>query len=71
MQVVLKYTIRDEKKNIIEEIEVESSAALLFNREVDLLVRLSGFIVEKEFGGFDESPYTSDSYRRILILKKE
>ena len=70
MDLKLQYIVRDSNQNIIEEVEVESSAALLFNREVDLLVRLSGFKIQEELGGFDESAYTPESFRRILILKK-
>jgi len=70
MDLRLRYIVRDSDQNIIEEVTVESSAALLFNRELDLLLRLSGFEIEKEFGGFDESAYTPESFRRILILKK-
>ena len=70
MDLNLRYIVRDSDQHIIEEVSVESSAALLFNREVDLLIRLSGFEIEKEFGGFDESAYTPESFRRILILKK-
>jgi SAM-dependent methyltransferase len=70
MRVDLKYIVRDEHQNIVEEVNVESSAALLFDREVDILIRLSGFEVEKELGGFDDSPYLPESTRRILILKK-
>ena len=71
MNLKLRYIVRDSDQKIIEEVKVESSAALLFNREVDLLIRLSGFVIEDEFGGFDESAYTPESFRRILILKKE
>ena len=70
MDMDLRYIVRDNDQNIVEEVRVVSSAALLFNREVDLLIRLSGFEIEKEFGGFDESAYTPESFRRILILKK-
>ena len=70
MTVDLRYIVRDSKKKIIEEVKVESKAALLFSREVDLLIRLSGFKVETEFGGFDGSAYKPESARRILILKK-
>lgn len=70
MDLKLRYVVRDSEQNVIEEVNVVSSAALLFNREVDLLVRLSGFEVEMELGGFDESAYTPESFRRILILKK-
>ena len=71
MELNLRYIVRDSDQNIIEEVNVESSAALLFDREVDLLIRQSGFEIEKELGGFDESAYTPESFRRILILKKE
>ena len=71
MDLKLRYIVRDSNQNIIEEVKVESSAALLFNREVDLLIRLSGFEIDKELGGFDESAYTPESFRRILILKKD
>jgi len=71
MKVNLRYIVRDSMKNIIEEVKVVSTAALLFNREIDLLIRLSGFKIEEELGGFDEAAYTLESYRRILILKKQ
>ena len=70
MDVNLQYIVRDAQQNIIENIEVVSSTALLSNREVDLLIQLSGFIVEEELGGFDGQAYSSESSRRILILKK-
>ena len=55
----------------IETIQVVSNAAVIFNREADLLMRISGFEVIEEFGGFDERRYTQDCGRRILILKKK
>ncbi|TFH09296.1 MAG: class I SAM-dependent methyltransferase [Candidatus Thorarchaeota archaeon] len=70
MQVNLRYIVRDSNQNIIEEVKVESSAALLFDKEIDLLIHLARFEIENEFGGFDESAYTTESVRRILILKK-
>lgn len=70
MKMNLKYIVRDKNQDIIEEVNVESSMALLFNREVDLLVQLTGFEIEKEFGDFVGSPYTLDCWHRILILKK-
>ena len=52
-------------------IQVVSNAAVIFNREANLLMRISGFEILEEFGGFDERPYTQDCGRRILILKKK
>jgi SAM-dependent methyltransferase len=70
MQVSLKYIVRNSNDEIIDEVSVESAAALLFNREVDLLLHISKFEVVDEFGDLNENPYTSESGRRILILKK-
>lgn len=70
MDFKLRYIIRDLTGKIIDEIRVDSPAALLYTREVDLLLRLTGFHVEEEFGDFDRNPYGHDSTRRILILKK-
>jgi len=70
MTVNLQYIVRDSEQNIIEEMEVVSSAALLYNRDVDNLINRSGFVVVDEFGGFDGQSYSSESGRRILILKK-
>lgn len=71
MNLNLRYIVRDAEQNVIEEVEIASSTALLYNREVDLLIRLSGFVVEDELGGFDGDEYTPESGRRILILKKK
>ncbi len=70
MTVNLQYIVRDSEKNIIEEVEVVSSAALLYNKDIDLLISRSGFMVVDELGGFDGQSYSSESGRRILILKK-
>lgn len=70
MTVNLQYIVRDNNQDFIEEVIVESPVALLFNREVDLLVQVAGFEIEKELGDFDGSPYSSECGHRILILKK-
>ena len=70
MTVDLQYTVRDPEGNILEEVEVASSNALLFDRDVDHLISLSGFVVVDELGGFDGQSYSSESGRRILFLKK-
>jgi len=70
MIVNLRYIVRDSDQIILEEVEVVSSMALLYNKEVDRLIRISGFVVVDELGGFDGQSYTSESGRRILILKK-
>ncbi len=70
MNFKLRYIVRDQTGEIIEEVKVNSPAALLYNREVDLLLRLSRFQIIEEFGDFESNPYNHDSTRRILILKK-
>ncbi len=67
----LTFTVREiETGNIVEEIHEESTVALIFNREADLLVRMSDFAVEQEFGEFDERPFTPNCGRRIMMLRK-
>ncbi|MHA3962288.1 MAG: class I SAM-dependent methyltransferase [Candidatus Thorarchaeota archaeon SMTZ1-45] len=70
MRVELHYTIQDVNGNVINTINVVSGAALIFNREADLLVRMSGLNNENEFGDFQKNPFTLDSGRRIFILRK-
>jgi hypothetical protein len=53
----------------IERIETQSITSLIFPREIDLLVKLSGFRVLEEYGNWDFSPYRLDTYRRIMVLK--
>lgn len=70
MDFKIRYIIRDQNEKIIEEVRVDSPAALLYNREVDLLIRLSRFKIIEELGDFQGNPYEQVSPRRILILKK-
>jgi SAM-dependent methyltransferase len=70
MRVNLRYTVQDSKGNVIDEINVVSGAALIFNREADLLIRLSGMKIEDEFGDFEKNPYSPDSGRRVFVLRK-
>ncbi|MBY8998229.1 MAG: class I SAM-dependent methyltransferase, partial [Candidatus Thorarchaeota archaeon] len=69
MRIELRYTVRDVDGQVINEIDVVSGAALLFQQEVDLLIQMSSMIIENEFGDFEKNPYTPDSGRRIFVLK--
>lgn len=71
MRANLHYIVRDAAKNIIEDHQVVSGAALLFNREVDLLLELAQFEIIEELGSFEGEPYFSESGRRLLILRKK
>ncbi|MFX1558993.1 MAG: class I SAM-dependent methyltransferase [Promethearchaeota archaeon] len=70
MHVELRYTVTDADGEVINRIDVVSKVSLIFNREVDLLIRMSGMHIEDEFGDFEKNPYTPDSGRRIFVLEK-
>jgi len=49
-------------------VQSESVTAIIFNREADLLLRLSGFRVLEEYGNWDLQPYGPGMTKRILVL---
>ena len=55
----------------VERIETESTTALITAQEGDRLLKLAGFQVVKEYGGWDFSPFKPGSWRRILVLRNE
>ncbi len=73
---ILEMTLRfrvdypEDSKRPSETIELLSGTALIYNREADLLIRMTNFELVEEFGWFDEQAYSPDSGRRILILRK-
>ena len=71
LRVDLQYIVRSADGSIVETVKDTSGAALISDVEADLLIRKSGFEVISEAGGFDNSPYDTDSSRRILLLKKK
>ena len=70
MRVELRYVVEKPIGIVVEEISVVSGAALIMNHEADFLIEETGFQVVDEFGDFEKNPFTSDSGRRILILRK-
>ncbi len=50
--------------------ELLSGAALIHNREANMLMRMSDLEIVEEFGDFDRRPFSSDCGRRILVLRK-
>lgn len=73
MRVELTYKIRlpeNPGNSWDKQIRIVSGAALIYNREADLLIRLSGFRVVEELGSFARDPYTPDSPRRIIVLER-
>jgi SAM-dependent methyltransferase len=70
MRMDLQYTVRDSDGLIIKQVDVVSGAALIFNRDADKLVQEAGFEVVDELGDFEGAPYSPDSGRRILVLRR-
>ena len=71
LELNLVYTVRDvETEDVLDIIEQTSTAALLYNREANLLFRIAGLHIESEFGDFSESDYTNESGRRIILLHR-
>ncbi|MHA1771888.1 MAG: class I SAM-dependent methyltransferase [Candidatus Thorarchaeota archaeon] len=68
LRLKLTYSIRS-KDGSTRTIESESGAAIIFNREANLLIKMAGFRVVEEYGDFDRRPYSSDCGRRILLLQ--
>lgn len=50
-------------------IQGESTDAMIFDREADLLLRLSGFKVLEEYGDWDFQPYSLGMKKRIMVLR--
>jgi len=53
----------------VDRIETKSITSLFLTREIDLLLKVSGFHIIEEYGGWDFSLYKPDTYRRIMVLK--
>lgn len=70
MRVELRYVVEDSDGILKDEVSVVSGAALIFSEDVDTLIKEAGFQIVDEFGDFEKNPFTGDSGRRILILKK-
>jgi len=71
LELNLLYTVRDAKtEEVLDVIERTSTAAVIYNREANLLFRIAGLHIEHEFGDFSEGDYTSESGRRILLLHR-
>lgn len=71
MALDLTFTIRDGSGNILEQIIQKSGAAIIYNREMDLLLRMSELKIVEEFGTFNMHPYSVESGRRILVVTKK
>jgi SAM-dependent methyltransferase len=55
----------------IEYTESSATTALITPQEAEALLELAGLQIIEDYGGWDFSPYTHSSWRRILFLKKK
>ncbi|MFW9919435.1 MAG: class I SAM-dependent methyltransferase [Candidatus Thorarchaeota archaeon] len=53
------------------EFTTTNTQALIFEREIELLLRLSGFTINDEYGDWDFTPPSDSSGRRIFILESK
>ena len=67
----LKYEIY-EKGKLIDEIIEHSEVAVIFNREIDLLLKKSGFKIREQYCNWEKEHYkpSIECKRRILVLTK-
>ncbi|MCF2136725.1 MAG: class I SAM-dependent methyltransferase [Candidatus Thorarchaeota archaeon] len=68
LRLQLTYSVRL-KDGSTKTIECETNAAIIFNREANLLIKMAGLQVIEEYGAFDRRPYSPDCGRRILLLQ--
>ena len=54
-----------------EHLETMIVLALIMPREAELLVRIAGFEIVKDYGGNDFSEYKPGDWKRVLVLKKK
>ncbi|MFW9810492.1 MAG: class I SAM-dependent DNA methyltransferase [Candidatus Thorarchaeota archaeon] len=54
-----------------EQIKTQSTTSLIMPREADLLLKLAGFEIVEEYGGWEFGTYTPETWTRILVLKKQ
>ncbi len=71
MSLDLTFTVRKKDSGeIVDQIHQKSGVALVYNREAELLLRVSNLRIVDEFGTFDKKKYSRDSGRRILVIMK-
>jgi SAM-dependent methyltransferase len=70
MRIDISYVIKSIDGAILETVEVVSGVALFYDKEVDTLLKKSGFEIIEEIGSFQGDSYSTESGRRILILRK-
>jgi hypothetical protein len=50
-----------------QEVEGELNMRMYFPQELDALTKYNGFAIEDKFGDYDQSPFTAQSEKQIII----
>jgi SAM-dependent methyltransferase len=60
------YHIGQDAKEIVK----ENNMRMFYPQELDALLHYNGFMIESKFGNYDESSFTSDSPKQLIISRK-
>lgn len=60
--LIVKYHYIIEGKELINELKLR----IFFPRELDMILKYNGFIIDDKYGEYDESPFTPDSRQQII-----
>jgi len=65
-RIVWSYAVDEVEEARIEEL----SMRLYFPRELDTILKLSGFVIEVKYGNYDRSPFGSTSPKQLFVLRR-
>jgi hypothetical protein len=60
------YDIGSGKKQFVK----ENNMRMFYPQELDALLHYNGFMIETKFGSYDETPFTSESRRQLVVCHK-
>ncbi|WP_017318305.1 class I SAM-dependent DNA methyltransferase [Mastigocladopsis repens] len=61
----LFYNIPGETEEVVDELKLR----LYFPEELEMLLKYNGFTIERKFGDYDMTPFTSESPQQIVVCK--
>jgi hypothetical protein len=62
---IWSYTNRDTGENW----ELPFSLRMFYPKEINALLRYTGFVLESKFGSYDESPFGNGSPRQLIVSR--
>jgi len=65
-RIVWSYAADEVEDTRVEEL----SMRLFFPRELDTILKLSGFVIEVKYGNYDRSPFGSTSPKQLFVLRR-